>query len=327
MLTSVQRSSFVARYLAPGDDSRFGSVMAATPMIHEDLELHTHLPFPIENSLTQDRNGSTKAILFEDMNGVAHGCASLSYWEGDALSRIGLGSMEPSNRICYLGDLRFKSTMPRELRLGWRGAYRELITDLLDPKSKQPVQGVVTSVLDHNVRAANALLRGRDGIVYEPLFKYTTYSFPLVQGLARGAFDTSENGSGFAGGKDQFANAVSGAPFVFRGGINRKWQINDQGLLSVFAFSSGPMDSANSKSIASLMTEAQQYGRNTSQEIFQIALTGEHANAFESQVAGKFQFWKTSSTLYRVFLDELHADNHFPFVVDPRTVTIDPTQL
>jgi hypothetical protein len=217
--------------------------------------------------------------------------------------------------------------MPRELRLGWRGAYRELITDLLDPKSNQPVQGVVTSVLDHNVRAANALLRGRDGIVYEPLFKYTTYSFPLVQGLARGLVDTSENGHGFAGGNGQIGNAVSESPFVFRGDINRKWQINGQDLLSVFAFASGPIDSANSKGIARLMTEAQQYAKSTRQEIFQIALTGEHANAFESQVAGKFQFWKTSSTLYRVFLDDLHSDDDFPFVVDPRKVTIDPTQL
>jgi hypothetical protein len=325
MLTSVQKSSFVARHLVPGDDTTFCSILASTPMIQDDLVLHTHLPFPIENSLSQDRNGLTKAILFEDVGGAAHGCASLSYWEGDAISKTGLRAETPESKLCYLGDLRFKNTMPRELRLGWRGAYRDLVTDLLDPQAAHAVQGVVTSVLDHNVRAANALLRGRDGIVYESLFKYTTYSFPFFQGPSLGTIDASESESEWLVSNDQVVNTASQAPFVFRSGINRKWQINGQDLLSAFAFCSGPIETE--QDIARLMSAARQHAKSTRQEIFQIALIGEHAKAFEMHVAGRLQFWKTSSTLYRVYLDDLHADNEFPFVVNPNALTIDPTQL
>lgn len=191
-------------------------------MIQGDLELQTHLPAPINEALSADRRGPSKAILFQDGSGRAVGCASMSIWQGAAIKSAGIRPLSVDSKLGYVGDLRLRADAPRAVWQGWRQAYRELIADMLDPGHSSCVKGLVTSVLDQNVRATNALLRGRDGIAYDPLLRSTSFSFPLVDGLS----------------------CEAGPGYDFRGNIHRKWRINSGELKSVFSFVDGPLDEA-----------------------------------------------------------------------------------
>lgn len=280
------------------DDSIFRSILKDVAMEKGDVCIKTDLPSPIQRSLSEDRDGYSVPILFEESGGRSCGCASFTIWNESAARRIGLAPSSAQTRVGYFGDLRLMTDTSRDLRTYWRQIYRAWIEKLLSDDYSQRVDFITTSILDENRFAVRALARGRDGIYYQAIFGYCSLSI-----LLRPSVDISTE-------EAQEELRELGVTIGFRN-PKRFWivQTNTQEeKLPFFTLSQldgmENLDNENqARAWRSVLILATAWGARHGRPLFQAAIVGTQPNYWNMLAPFEIQRWVSPATLYQVTLD------------------------